>query len=78
MDKLTIEITAIFFFLGFVFFISGLVLILKLKYHVKAFYEKVKVKVWVATLILSLSLLVRASLNLARTFTMLSEKTQIS
>lgn len=69
MYELGIEITAIFFLLSFIFFVSGLVLILKLKRHVRAFYVKVKGTIWLATIILSVSLLIRAVLNLIRSFT---------
>ena len=75
MSELTIEVTAIFFLLSFIFFISGLILILKLKKHVREFYNNTKGTLWMATIILSSSLLVRAVLNLIRSSTDLSEKT---
>ncbi len=75
MNELTIEVTAIFFLLSFIFFVSGLILIMKLKKHVRGFYNKTKGTIWLATIILSTSLLVRAVLNLIRSFTDLQQKT---
>jgi hypothetical protein len=54
--------------------LSGFLLLRKLKDHVHIFYQKVKGKVLFATLILSLSILVRAVINLVRSFTALEQK----
>ena len=78
MGELTIEIAGIFLFLGLVYFVVGVILLLKLKKHVRPFYDKVKGKVLFATIVLSLSLEIRAVLNLVRSFTGLVDKTYYS
>ncbi len=56
----------IFLVLFIIFFFVGIVILYKLKVNFTSFYEKAKYKVLIATLILSISLLIRGALNIVR------------
>ena len=62
----------VFLVLSIMFLIVGVVLIHKLKIHVEPFYKKVKGLVWTATLVLTITLMIRGVLNLIRFFTNLN------
>ena len=56
----------IYAILGTLFLISGILLLRKIKRYYRDFYENVKVKLWFAALLLSFTLLLRATLNIIR------------
>lgn len=74
ISELTLFYGVYYTFLGLVFFVAGVLLIFKLKIHVEAFYTLVKGKIWMATIILSITSLIRGILNLIRYFTALNDR----
>lgn len=68
MDFLKIATGIIYLFLGTVFFVTGLLLIARIKSNLPGFYISIKKPIWLATLLLSASLWVRGGFNLFRYF----------
>jgi hypothetical protein len=66
LSELTLITGIIFLLLSFVFLVTGFILNIKLKKCFPSFYNKIKVKVLIATILLSVSLCARAILNLVR------------
>ena len=64
--KLGLTIGIIYLTLAFVFFISGVLLLRKLKKYFFSFYRMVSVKLWLSTALLSVTLLIRGILNVVR------------
>lgn len=52
--------------LGIAFFISGVLLLRKLKLYYFEFFKNVRVKLWLSVSLLSFTLLLRGILNIAR------------
>ena len=58
----------IYLALSIAFMISGLLLIKLLRLHFGSFYKPIKKQLWTATILLSLTMLIRAVLDLVRFF----------
>jgi hypothetical protein len=65
-DFLTIATGVIYFVLSATFLTSGLLLIQNLHQHFNKFYKQIKTPLWFATIFLSLTLFVRATLDIIR------------
>lgn len=68
------KFTAILYLiLAVTFFVSGIVLIQQLQKFYPIFFRNVRIKLWVATVLLSIPLLIRSFLNFIRSFTGLDD-----
>lgn len=63
---LTVSTGAIYFVLSLAFLTSGLMLINALKSYFGKFYTQISKPIWFATVFLSLTLFIRATLNIVR------------
>lgn len=65
-DFLTIATGIIYFTLSMAFLASGLLLISSLNQHFHKFYVQIKKPIWFATIFLSVTLFIRATLDVVR------------